>query len=159
MSTSIFETTAIDLRNLDEEHAEICRRYEGLEEVILRQGSMHSIHRILAAADSLAQMMLLHFTHEEQFLLKLPLSSHLRKKLSDANMEVTDQLSGIKAELEQGKIAPVFQLLRLSKVWIKEHVHLESEGGECESFIEKDRPFLVRRALVDHPSAITGLNR
>ena len=31
MSTSIFETTAIDLRDLDEEHSEIRRRYEGLE--------------------------------------------------------------------------------------------------------------------------------
>ena len=68
---------------------------------------MHSIHRILAAAESLVHLILLHFTHEEQLLVKLSLSSHLRKKLSDANMEFTDQFIGIKAELEQGKIAPV----------------------------------------------------
>ncbi len=155
MSTSIFETTALDLHTLDEEHAEICRRYEGLEEVILRRGSMHSIHRILAAADSLVHLILLHFTHEEQLLVKFSRYS-LQKRHRETNMKIATQLFGIKAELEQGKIAPVFQLLRLGKVWIKEHMHLESEGGECEGSIDKERFFFVRRALVDHPSAITG---
>jgi hemerythrin len=143
MSTAIFETTVIDLRNLDEEHAEIHRRYEGLEKEILRRGGMHSICRVLAAADSLVHLILLHFTHEKQLLVKLSLYS-LLKRHRETNMKIATQLFGIKTDLEQGKTAPVFQLLRLSKVWIKEHMHIESEWGECEDSIDKDRFF--RRA-------------
>lgn len=153
MST-IFETTAIDLRNLDEEHAEIRHRYEGLEKEILRRGGMHSICRVLAAADSLAHLILLHFTHEEQLLVRLSRYRFL-KRHRETNMKITTQLFGIKAELEQGKVAPVFQLLRLSKLWIEVHMHLKSERGECEDSIDKDNFFFVRRALLNHPSAVT----
>jgi hemerythrin len=127
-SMRMFETNALDVRNLDEEHTEIRGRYTGLEKAILRGREMP---RILKAANSLVQMMLLHFTHEEQLLLKLSFSSHLRKKLSEANMEVTDQLIGIKEGLEQGKTAAVFHLLRLGRFWMKEHMHLESVESIC----------------------------
>ena len=83
------------------------------------------------------------------------LSRHsLLKRHRETNTKIATQLLGIKAELEQGKVAPVFQLLRLSKVWIEEHMHLESEW-ECEDSAEKDKFSFVRRALVNHPSAIT----
>ena len=98
--TRVFEMNAFEVRNLDREHAEIRRRYTGLEKAILRGREMPSI---LKAANSLVQMMLLHFAHEEQLLLKLSFSSHLRKKLGQANMEVTDQLIGIAEGLEEGR--------------------------------------------------------
>jgi hemerythrin len=122
------ETNAFDVRKLDQEHAEIRRRYTGLEKAILRGREMSGI---LEAANSLVQMMLLHFAHEEQLLLKLSFSSHLRKKLNDANMEVTDQLIGIAEGLEEGKAAAVFHLLRLGRFWMKEHMHLESVESLC----------------------------
>jgi hypothetical protein len=92
---------------------------------------------ILKSANSLVQVMFLHFAHEEQLLLKLSFSSHLRKRLNDANMEVTDQLIGIQEGLEEGKPAAVFHLLRLGRFWMKEHMHLESvEFPLCSSPVE-----------------------
>ena len=145
MSTSIFETTAMDLRNLNEEHAEICRRYEGLDEAVLRQGSMHSICRILAAADSLVYLMLLHFAHEEKLLAKFSRYSIL-KLHRETNTKISTQLFDIKAELEQGKVSPVFQLLRLTKVWMKEHMNLENV--ECTALIKEENPFWARPSVV-----------
>ncbi len=124
----VFDTNAFEVRNLDQEHAEIRRRYTGLEKAILRGREMPSI---LKAANGLVQMMLLHFAHEEQLLLKLSFSSHLRKKLSHANMEATDQLIGIAEGLEEGKTAAVFHLLRLGRFWMEEHMHLESVESLC----------------------------
>jgi hypothetical protein len=144
--TGMLETNAWDVRNLDEEHKEILRRYTGLEEAILRGREMHCI---LKAASSLGQMMLLHFAHEEQLLLKLSFSSHLRKKLSDANMEVTDQLIDIEEGLEQGKTAAVFHLLRLGRFGKKEHMHLESIESLCSSPVEFSDS--VQKALSSEP--------
>lgn len=127
-STRMFGTKALEVRTLDEEHSEIRRRYTGLEKAILRGREMPCI---LKAATSLVQMMLLHFAHEEQLLIKLSLSSHLRRKLSDANTEVSDRLIGIEEGLEQGKTAAVFHLLRLGRFWMKEHMHLESVESIC----------------------------
>jgi hemerythrin len=127
-STRMFDTNAMDVRQLDEEHTEIRRRYTGIENAILRGREMPCI---LKAASSLVHMMLLHFTHEEQLLIKLSVSSDLRKKLSNANLEVTGQLIGIEEGLEQGKAAAVFHLLRLGRFWMKEHMHLESVVSEC----------------------------
>lgn len=124
----MFETRALDVRNLAEEHVEIRRRYTGLEMVILRGREMP---RILKAADSLVQIMLQHFTHEEQLLLQLSPSSRLRKRLRETNTEVTARLNGIEIGLEQGKPAAVFHLLRLGRFWMKEHLHLESIESEC----------------------------
>jgi hemerythrin len=141
-SMRMFETNALDVRNLAEEHVEIRRRYTGLEKVILRGREMP---RILKAADSLVQMMLQHFTHEEQLLLKLSLSSRLRKRLREANMEVTARLNGIEVGLEQGKTAAVFHLLRLGRFWMKEHMHLESVESEC--WLPDECSNRVQRAL------------
>ena len=154
-STRMFETNAFDLRNLDEEHAKICRRYTGLEKAILRG---RGLPRILEAADNLVEMMLLHFAHEEQFLMKLSLCSRLQERHRDANIEVTAKLFGIEAGLKQGNPAAVFHLLRLGRFWMKEHMHLESDEFECEGLIEEERPRLVRHALVDSPASIAGLN-
>lgn len=154
-STNIFETNAFELRNLDEEHSEIRRSYAGLEKAIL---SGRGMSHVLTAADGLVQMMLRHFTHEEQFLLKLPLSSRLRQSHRNANIEVTDKLFGIETGLKQGKTASVFHLLRLGRLWMNDHMHLESQEFECGSLTKRERPFLVRRALVDHPASIAGLN-
>jgi hemerythrin len=145
-SAGIFETDASDLRSLNEEHAEIRRRYHGLERVILRGGSMP---RILAAADNFVQMMLLHFTHEECFLVKLSLYG-LQTRHREAKKKITTQILDIETELEQRKASAVFQLLRLGKVWMKEHMHPESEEFEGENLIDEERHFLARRVLTDH---------
>jgi hemerythrin len=144
--TRMFETKALDVRNLDEEHTEIRRRYTGLEKAILRGREMPSI---LKAANSLVQMMFLHFTHEEQLLLRLSLSSHLRKKLGEANMEVTDRLIGIEEGLEQGNTAAVFHLLRLGRFWMKEHLHMESIESICWLPVEFSNR--VQRAFSSEP--------
>jgi hemerythrin len=139
----VFETNAFDLANLEEEHDEIRRRYAGLEKTILRGLGQA---RILEAANSLVEMMLLHFTHEDQFLVK-PSFSKFQQRHRDANIEVTAQLFGIETGLAQGKIATVFQLLLLGRVWIKEHMHLEQDEFECETLIPARSPFLVRSAI------------
>lgn len=97
-STKTLDTNAIDLRNLDEEHAEICRRYTELEKSIVGR---RVLPRILDASASLVQIMLLHLEHEEQFLAQLSLAN-LEKRQRDANFEVIAQLFGIEAGLEQG---------------------------------------------------------
>jgi hemerythrin len=142
----MFETNAVDLRLLDKEHAEICRHYEGLDEVVLRQGSMHSISRILASAHSLVYLMLLHFTHEEQLLEKVSRYSLLQRHRK-TSMEIATQLFGIRAELDRGKVAPVFQLLRLTKGWMEEHLYLETV--ECTSPIEEENPFWARPVVIE----------
>jgi len=151
----MFETTAFDLRNLDREHAEIGRRYVGLEKVILRGGGML---RILAAADSLVQMMLLHFTHEEQFLLKLAVSRRIQEIQHDANVAVTAKLMSIEAELELGSTDGVLHLLRLGKDWMREHMNLEDEEFKRGELARDPKIFLVRRAFGDHPVARAGVN-
>jgi hemerythrin len=140
-----FETNALDLRHLDAEHAEICRRYEGLDGLILRQGSMHGISRILAAAGTLLHLMLLHFTHEEQLLVVFS-SDGLLQRHRETSMKIATRLFDIKAELEQGKVAPVFRLLRLTKVWMNEHMNLENL--EYAGLIEEDA-FWACPAAVD----------
>jgi hypothetical protein len=90
-------------------------------------------------------MMLLHFTHEEQLLLKLSFSSRLRKRLREANMEVTARLNGIEVGLEQGKTPAVFHLLRLGRFWMKEHMYLESV--ESEFWLPDECSNRVQRAL------------
>ncbi len=127
-SRRMFEMIALDVRNLAEEHVEICVRYIVLEKEILHGREMP---HILKAADSLVQMMLQHFTHEEQLLPNLSLSSRLRNNLREANMDITARLNGIEVELEQGKTAAIFQLLSIGKYWIKEHMHLESVESVC----------------------------
>jgi hypothetical protein len=141
---TIFETNTSDLRHLDEEHAKIRRRYTELEKAIL---CGRGLPRILEAADSLVLMLLLHLAHEKQFLVNLSLSSRLQAKNRKAYMEVTAQLFGIEAGLEQGKTSAVFLLLRLGRVWMKEHMNLESV--ECKGLIEEENPFWARPAVVD----------
>jgi hemerythrin len=140
-SMRVAETNAFDLGNLDQEHLEIRRRYLGLEETILRG---LGLPRILEAAGSLVQMMLLHFTHEEQFLVKF---STLQNRQRDANIEITAQLFKIEIGLEQEKTSTVFQLLLLSRLWMKEHMDLESDEFECEALAEPQSPFLMRGVL------------
>jgi hypothetical protein len=139
-----FEMNAFDLRHLDEEHAKIRRRYKELEKTILCK---QALPRVLEAADSLVLILLLHLAHEKQFLLKLSLSSRIQAKNRKAHMEVTSQLFGIEGGLEREKTSAVFLLLRLGRIWMKEHMQLESV--ECKGLIEEESPFLVRPAVVD----------
>lgn len=71
----------------------------------------------------------------------------LLKKHRQTNMKIATQLSDIKAALEQANVAPVFQLLRLTKVWMKEHTVLENV--ESTGLIEEENPFWARPAVVD----------
>jgi len=147
--TRVAETNAFILSSLDEEHAEICRRYVALEKAILdRQG----VSRTLEASDSLVQMILLHLAHEEEFTAKLPLLSH-HERHRDTNIDTTVQLFGIEAGLQEGKTAAVLQLLLLGRLWMKEHMHLESSEFECEALSEQKSPFLVRGQRAGHLAA------
>jgi hemerythrin len=141
---------AFQLGNLDEEHAEIRGRYAELEKAILgRLG----VPRMLEASNGLVQMILLHLTHEEEFIAKLP-HFRLHQRHRDANVDVTVQLFAIEAGLQEGKTASVLQLLLLCRVWMKEHMHMESGEFECESLIEQKSPFLVRGQRVANLAAI-----
>jgi len=116
------------LHRLDQQHAEIRETYQSLEEAILAGQGMAGIAE---AADSLVQMILLHFSHEELFLEKL--SFPILQRQRSANAEITAQLFAIEDGLRQEKPAAVFQLLLLIHDWIKEHMQ-----RECEEF---DGPF------------------
>ena len=139
-STRVLETDALDVASLDGEHSEIRCRYAGLEKAIL-----HGLGQpaMLDAASRLVQTMLLHFTHEEQFHGKLGLSPRIQERHRNANIEVTVQLFEIEAGLEQRKSASIFQLLLLGRIWMKEHMHQESDGFECEPLLEGTGAFLV----------------
>lgn len=140
-STRVLETHVPDVASLDGEHAEIRRHYAGLEKAILRGLGLPAM---LDAASSLVQTMLLHFTHEEQFHGKIGLSNRIQERHRDANIEVTAQLFEIEAGLGQRRSASVLQLLLLGRVWMKEHMHQESDGFECEPLIQGTGTFLVQ---------------
>jgi hemerythrin len=132
VATRVFEPNVFSLHRLDQEHAEIRRNYQSLEEtILLGQGTPG----ILEAADRLVQLILLHFTHEERFLGKLSLL--ILQKQRDANAEVIARLFEIEDGLRQEKLAAVFQLLLLVNAWIKGHMQ-----QECEEF---DDPFPGKR--------------
>ena len=137
MTTSIkaFDNASA-LQSLNEEHAEISRRYTRLESTI-RLG--RTLGGIVEAANGLVQMVLLHFVHEEQFLEKLSLPSFPRQR--DANIEITALLFDIETGLEQGKAGTLSLLLLLGKVWMKEHMQLECEQFVCEELTGAGRPF------------------
>jgi hypothetical protein len=120
-----------------------------LEKTILRG---LGLPRILEAANSVVQTMLLHFIHEEQFIGEFALSK-FQQRQRDADIEVIAQLFAIEDGIEQAKAAAVFQLLLLGRVWIKEHMHLESGEFECES-LKEESPFLLREAFADDLPAI-----
>jgi hypothetical protein len=103
--------------------------------------------------------LLLHLAHEKHFLAKLPVSSRLQEKNRKAYMELTAQLFGIAAELEQQKTSAVFLLLRLGRLWMNGHMNLENEEFQCEASIRNERTFLASQVLGDHATAMAGLNR
>jgi hemerythrin len=122
--TRVFEPNVFCLHRLDQQHAQIREIYHSLEQAIMLGQGMPGI---LDIADSLVQMMFLHFGDEERFLegLSRPILQRQRR----ANMDLARQLSEIEDGLKQGKWAAVFQSLRLGKAWIKEHTQ-----RECEEF-------------------------
>jgi hemerythrin len=142
------------LRNLDDEHTEIRCCYGGLEKTILcGRGLPH----ILAAADRLVKMMLLHLSHEEQLLVKLALSGDLLERHRNSKIEVTSKLFSIETGLKQGSTASVFHLLRLGRFWMKEHMDQENEEFQCEALIRKERT--SSRVPGHHRAAVAGGKR
>jgi hypothetical protein len=67
-ATRVFEPIAFQLLVLSGEHSEIRWRYAKLEEEILSGRGMPAI---VEAAESLVQVILLHFIHEERFVEKV----------------------------------------------------------------------------------------
>jgi hemerythrin len=130
--TRVFEPNVFCLRSLDQQHCEIRRTYQELEEAILLGQKMPGI---VEAADRLVQMILQHFGHEEKFLGKLSLAMLERQR--SANIEVTLQLFEIEDGLREQKPAAVFQLLLLGNDWIKEHMQRER--------VEFDGPYPGKR--------------
>ena len=78
--------------------------------------------------------------------MKLSRYSSLQRP-RQANTKIATQLSHIKAGLEHGKVAPVFQLLRLTNVWMKEHKHMGSV--DCTGLIEEENSFWARPAVAE----------
>jgi hemerythrin len=139
----IFEPEVLRLRVLDEEHAEIERRYVVLEAEILSGRGMPSM---VKAAENLVEAMLQHFAQEEQFLetiSRLVLLRHLK-----ANAKTTVQLLDIEDGLRQEKPSAVLQLLLLVKVWLYWHTWTESIDFECGAPVPARRHgILARREL------------
>jgi hypothetical protein len=77
----------------------------------------------------------------------------LQTRHREAKIKIAAQLFDIEAELGQGRASAVFQLLRLGKVWMKEHMDLENEEIEREDLMDEERHFLARRVLMDHLAA------
>jgi hemerythrin len=126
-TTKIFEPGMFSLHSLNREHAKIRGCYAALEKtIVLGRG----LSRILEAANRFVQVVLQHFTHEEQFLEEL--SPSLLQRHRDANIEIIAQLFSIEDGLRLGKVAAVFQLLLLGDAWMKEHMQLEWQEFEYE---------------------------
>jgi hemerythrin len=113
-------TPGADLENLDKEHSNILRQYLELDGAILHgQGSP----RILEAAQTLVQFMLMHFSHEEQFQKRIAFS--VREDQLNAWKKNMSELVQIDAGLKQEEVYAALRLRSFCKVWMHEHMHVE----------------------------------
>ena len=116
-----FHAPGVDLEILDEEHSNIQRQYIELDDAILHgQGSP----RILEAARTLVQSMLLHLTHEEQFQknIAFPVREDRRNAWEKENMA---ELLQIEAALKQEEVYAALRLRGFCKGWMRQHRDVE----------------------------------
>jgi hemerythrin len=116
---------AVELNILKEEHSRIHCRYAELDDVILQaQGSP----RIIEAARELVGMLLLHFSHEEEFLEKIPVSGLEEQRR--AGKKMTDEILRIEAGLRMQEADAALRLRGLCKGWM--YKHMSMDGLEFE---------------------------
>ncbi len=110
-----------ELDILEEEHSHIHCGLAELDDVILRaQGST----RMIEAARELARLLLLHFTHEAQFLEKIPLPALEEQRRAGEKM--IDEVLRIEAGLRLEEAYAALRLRGLCKGWMNEHMYMES---------------------------------
>jgi hemerythrin len=111
-----FHAPGVDLELLDQEHSNIHRQYVELDDAILHgQGSP----RILQAARTLVEYMLMHFTHEER------LQDNVREAQRNAWKENLAELLQIEARLKLEEVDAALRLRGFCKRWVYEHRYVE----------------------------------
>ncbi len=110
----------VGLGVLDEEHADIQRRYVRLNRAILET---NSLVRIRVAAELLAEVILLHLLHEEELLRKM--SFPFLREHRDTQTEMMSELFKIELDLSRNETRAPMRLRDLCREWMNEHVHVE----------------------------------
>jgi hemerythrin-like metal-binding protein len=111
----------VDLETLDREHSTIHRQYIELDDAILHG---HGSPRIVEAARTLAQYMLLHFVHEDQFQKKI--SFPVLEDQRNAWKKNLTELLQIDAGLKRDEVYSALRLRAFCKNWIYEHLYVET---------------------------------
>jgi len=106
------------LNRLTNEHAEIQRGFALLDESITRG---RGLEQILAAAESLTHLIMLHFVHETQFLEKVsPAMLGLHRR---AKEELMTEIADVDLGLLRREQAAAMQLRNLWKIWRRDHIY------------------------------------
>jgi hemerythrin len=120
-----FPTPAAEREIMEREHADIHRQYIELDDAILHgQGSA----RILEAARTLVQYMLLYFAHEERFRNRYALSDRDDKR-QDWRSNVAELLK-IEAGLRQREVYSALRMRGFCRGWMQQHPLPESTALE-----------------------------
>jgi hemerythrin len=110
------QISAAEQEILEKEHGDILRQYIELDDAILHgQGSP----RILEAARTLLQYMLLYFAHEEQFQRKTSLL--LREEQRQLWRKDLAELLQIEAGLKQAEVYSALRMRSLCRSWMHHH--------------------------------------
>lgn len=121
MSKQTWGKSGVELDILEEEHSHIHCRLAELDDVILQaQGSP----RIIEAARELVWLLMLHFTHEAEFLEEIPLPALEEQRR--AGKKMMDEVLRIEAELRVEEAHAALRLRGLCKGWMNEHMYMES---------------------------------
>ena len=99
-----------------------------LDEAIVRG---RGLPQILAAAEDLTQLLLLHFIHEVQFLEKVSFS--VLKDHRRVEMEIMAGIGEIDTGLRRRELSAALRLRTLCKEWIHGHMYMESESSGMAS--------------------------
>lgn len=120
-----FPTPVAEREILEREHADIHRQYIELDDAILHgQGS----DRILEAARTLVQYMLLYFAHEERFRKRFSLFDHADQR--QAWKGDVAELLRIEAGLRQQEVYSALRMRGFCRGWMQEHPLPESTALE-----------------------------
>jgi hemerythrin len=111
-----FPTRAAEREILDREHADIRRQYIELDDAILHgQGST----RILEAARTLVQYMLLYFSHEERFRKKFSLPAPEEERQAWKNSVA--ELLKIESGLRQLEVYAALRMRGFCRGWMQQN--------------------------------------
>ncbi|SRR6266567_1286837 len=120
--TQFSEKPVAGLGVLDEEHSEINRKYLELDRMIVEA---NSLTRIRATSEILAELILLHLVHEEEFLRKM--SFPFIDEHRAAEMEMMAEIFKIELDLSRDDVSAPLRLRGLCREWLHEHIHIERQ--------------------------------